>query len=364
VLTILTRLRHRFHSAARDESGQVLVLAALLLSGMLGMAGLSIDVGSVAKTRHDLQNAADAAVLAGVQELPGCAGQAVPVAEDWARRGTAEPASVEVSLEGSACDTIRARLSAPAPVVFMGILGVQPPTVHADAAARIGSVSSTRRFLPWGLTVNNSNCLTADSPPQPIAGATCVLKISDGQETQGDRGALDPDGGGGDAYRENIVDGETNAPYAIGQTIPALPGNKVGPTGQGIESRLTSEPSAAGGSPCDRNGNGRDDFEEVFEDRGSTRTPRYVVSSACRLSPRIVVIPIVDKITTSGPSTILGWATLYLQGYACTGDSSGTCNGKGHWEVTGRVVDAVWSEIDGRIGSYRSGQPSQWLLSQ
>ena len=54
----------------RRERGQVLMMAALLLPVLLGMAGMAVDVGSYASDRRQLQNAADSIALAAAQELP------------------------------------------------------------------------------------------------------------------------------------------------------------------------------------------------------------------------------------------------------------------------------------------------------
>ena len=59
-------LRKRFLA---DESGQTLVLAALCLSVFLGALALSVDAGVLRYQRRLLQNAADAAALAGALEL-------------------------------------------------------------------------------------------------------------------------------------------------------------------------------------------------------------------------------------------------------------------------------------------------------
>ena len=54
----------------KNEDGQVLVLFALLMVVLMGFAALVIDVGMVALQKSHLQNAADAAALAGAQDLP------------------------------------------------------------------------------------------------------------------------------------------------------------------------------------------------------------------------------------------------------------------------------------------------------
>src|SRR5512134_3850707 len=47
-----------------SERGQALILIALALVGLLGMAGLAVDGGNVFNDRRKAQNAADAAALA------------------------------------------------------------------------------------------------------------------------------------------------------------------------------------------------------------------------------------------------------------------------------------------------------------
>jgi Flp pilus assembly protein TadG len=63
---ILARLNS---GPAREESGQVAALLAVFLVVLLGMAALAIDLGH-AYTQRSLQASADAAALAGAQELP------------------------------------------------------------------------------------------------------------------------------------------------------------------------------------------------------------------------------------------------------------------------------------------------------
>jgi hypothetical protein len=140
-------------------------------------------------------------------------------------------------------------------------------------------------------------------------------------------GALDYDGNGGGSneYDENIVDGEVDTTYcAEGSfsdpcpgtvTVDALTGNKVGGTGSGIDERLAAGPA------CDNNGNGRDDFDEVF-DTDPSGINSYIV--VCPASPNVVVIPIV---THNGQIpvhevTILGWTLAYLDYYGCSSASA------------------------------------------
>ena len=53
-----------------SQRGAVLLLAAVVLPAMLGFGALAIDIGMLYKSKTELSAAADAAGLAGAQELP------------------------------------------------------------------------------------------------------------------------------------------------------------------------------------------------------------------------------------------------------------------------------------------------------
>ncbi len=58
-----------FDLAQSDERGNVLILVAFFMVVILGMAVIAIDVGSLYQNRRQVVNAADAAALAGAQEI-------------------------------------------------------------------------------------------------------------------------------------------------------------------------------------------------------------------------------------------------------------------------------------------------------
>ena len=57
-----------------NEDGQVMVLAALLFTVLMGFGALAIDVGRITVEKSHLQNAVDAAALAAAQDLPDTSG--------------------------------------------------------------------------------------------------------------------------------------------------------------------------------------------------------------------------------------------------------------------------------------------------
>jgi hypothetical protein len=70
---------------AQGDDGVILVMAALTLVGLLGFAALVVDLGNVYQVRRQAQNTADAAALAGAQDLPQGA-SVVATVKDYAQQ--------------------------------------------------------------------------------------------------------------------------------------------------------------------------------------------------------------------------------------------------------------------------------------
>jgi hypothetical protein len=71
----------------RGERGQVLLIVILALVALLGVAAFAIDVGYAYYAKRQLQSAADAAALAGAQDLPDAAA-ATATAQSYAAANT------------------------------------------------------------------------------------------------------------------------------------------------------------------------------------------------------------------------------------------------------------------------------------
>ncbi|GAI23673.1 unnamed protein product, partial [marine sediment metagenome] len=54
----------------KSENGAVVVIVALSIVALMMVTALTIDVGSLYEERRHLQTVADAAALAGAQQLP------------------------------------------------------------------------------------------------------------------------------------------------------------------------------------------------------------------------------------------------------------------------------------------------------
>jgi hypothetical protein len=346
-----------------------LILFVLGLTVFIGFVAMTIDVGLLFEDRRNKQNAADAAALAGVAELPYDTAGAKSKAQQYAVShgiDASEIKTISVRTTDYPNDTLYVELEGNFNWVFGRVLGQTTSTVGASAAAQIGSRVGGSDLMPWAMVMGSSTCLS--STGVPIPNANCSVKVGADSGITGWYGALDLDGtgGGSNEYEENIVDGMSDTFYcSVGQTEPecetsnidALSGNKVGGTGHGIATRLSAEPTPG----CDTNGNRRDDFSEVFQPDPEV-TGKYAV--ICPDSPRIIIVPIVtlngDPVKTV---TIQGWSLAYLNGYSCVGATS--CTGaKGHWEVNITMVDAVYSKAASFIGAFNplSGVAARRLI--
>src|SRR2546423_15602482 len=70
----------------RGERGQMLLVAAISMAVLLGFTALAIDMGLFFENRRHLQNTADAAALAGVEQLPANPGLGISDANDRAAK--------------------------------------------------------------------------------------------------------------------------------------------------------------------------------------------------------------------------------------------------------------------------------------
>lgn len=314
------------------ERGQALVLFAAGGAGMIALAGLSVDIGMVVYTRTDLQKVADAAALAGAQELPN-AGAANGVAQTYVTRngGGSTAGDITIGTTHSAGDTISVTARRDVKYTFLRIVGLTGTEVSADAEARAGRYQGGNGLLPFGFIASNDPTSTLlqnpcyagkdqNGVPQFKQNQLCQIKWGAGNNAGGDFGALGLDGPGANVYRNAIRNG-SNKRFKVGDQVSPETGNMAGPTEQGINDRLAR--SAPAGCP----GNGRNDVLITGAD-GKTR-----IRPGCEDSARIIIIPVVDQIDHKKKSTILGFSIMYLHGTQNGGP------GKGHQEVVAEFIE-------------------------
>lgn len=326
----------------RKDRGTVLVIMSGGLIALMGALALSIDLGYFYVARNQLQNAVDAAALAGAQGLlaqPGVYtqnGQAVTLAKETAamNRVDGQPVSLntnEISFPESG--VVRVDATRTCRTFFGQILGVRQVRIRAVAAARVapatGGTGGWRPWAPPDQFAHGGTCLTpADddhgpfdptphrynnvtdrdyykspydasftgvdlsiyascslgSPtgfiaPRDVTGQQVELKTNR-PNSPGNFYGVALGGRGGSDYRSNIANGWSGT-INVGDTLTTEPGNMVGPTRQGVSDLIALDPSA----------------------RMVNQNGVWVVTSnsyPINESPRIVPIPLFDPTDPPG----------------------------------------------------------------
>ncbi len=161
----LARLRH-------NERGAIVAITALLIIALLGMLALVVDVGSLFYRRVVLQNAADAAALAGALSCEQGEGapEAVIQAGIYAVQdaGGASVAAGYPTFNPS-CDapagTITVMVTESEQLAFAPVIGADSATVRTMATAAWGGAGAAENIAPLILSAYRlSNC---EIPPPP-----------------------------------------------------------------------------------------------------------------------------------------------------------------------------------------------------
>lgn len=151
----------------RDDRGTVLVIAALAMVVVLGMAALAIDVGSLMAARSEAQRAADAAALAGAGSLihtPGDEDVARANAIDYGGRNVVQDEPVVLEAGDVDVDLAELEVTArvqrtegrgnPIPTVFARVLNIDAVDVGARAVAKAIPAGSANCLLPVAVADN------------------------------------------------------------------------------------------------------------------------------------------------------------------------------------------------------------------
>ncbi len=187
----------------RNEDGQAFVLMVLALAVMMGMSVLVLDVGAWFRTDRRLQATADAAALAGAQQLPESPGAAKAMALDYANQngGDVLAADIEVSSTYNSNDTISVKAQKDTPGVFSRLLGVNSTNIDRSAKARVDSPLKALYVAPMVVYCDHEKIQNCDGHGHPkfgegnrtempfdkegAPGAFGMLNLSGGEGTPG-----------------------------------------------------------------------------------------------------------------------------------------------------------------------------------
>jgi Flp pilus assembly protein TadG len=155
----------------RGQRGQVLVLTAVGMVAMCGVAGFAIDVGTWYQAHRKQQAIADAAALAAAGDLPASTSQASSDAQTYAARNGGTASSISYSTEYLPNDTITVQAQVTAPTFFLKALGIGSAKVKATAVARAEVLGAA-----WGQPRSRSSTPNRNSPGRAVPATRSRLR--------------------------------------------------------------------------------------------------------------------------------------------------------------------------------------------
>ena len=306
---------------ARDEQGTVIVLVAVMMVTMLGLAALVVDGGLLLHTRRQVTTIADSAALAGAIEYAkvvlsgGTSEEAATSAGFKAREYAQRNGAAEDEISVNVSETERkltVRITRTEEMTFARLLGVSSSQVSAHAAAKTGPVFAadpSRGVIPVYVSsavpsyLNQQLVLRDGTPPPANPGDFTALALSG-------RGASD--------YAHDLEFGY-NGTVKKGDKVDTEPGNIANPTKSAVQSRInrcTNE--------CDYPCSYSDHADEC---------PREVTLLVCSYTD----LHGRDEITVEG------FVTFFIESVSKTG---------GNVEITGYVINDIRSgQVTGQGGA-------------
>jgi Flp pilus assembly protein TadG len=115
---------------AADESGVVLVLTALMMVAVLGMAAMAVDTGSFFQAQRKAQAAADAGALAAAGSI--AAGTSTTAGQSYA---TNNDPGATASVHSAGANAIKVTVNTTTPTYFGHVLGLNQANISATAVA-------------------------------------------------------------------------------------------------------------------------------------------------------------------------------------------------------------------------------------
>jgi len=319
-----------------EPQGSVAVMVALAMVVLAGMATLAVDYGFLEYKRSQLQNAADAAALAGTNVLLQYGGNhtaVTNVAVTYGQDNLSDSDAKDLAIRNSDVTypdassveaTVGRTASRGNPVeMFLGrILGWNTQDITARGKAALSCSKSSQCLKPFmppakpngndipGYTnadigtqvtlkngANDKNVVS--SHYQPINYPPAVYAAG---------GTGDPQSGGS-TYRDNIAgcSGSNATTVSIGDQLRVETGNMVGPTQQGIQDLIDQDPGA-------------------YWDT-ATNSIRGSSSADAMDSPRVALIPFYDPRDVQKPGSqnlkIYQLGAVFITGVTGSGDVTG-----------------------------------------
>src|SRR5579859_3646563 len=278
----------------RSQRGQVMVLAAIGMVGICGIAGFAIDVSSWYQAQRKVQSVADASALAAVKNLPGGQSQASSHANSYASKNSGTLSSISYSTKYMSGDTVTVTASATAPSYFLKVLGISSANVSASSTATAENLQSANGAMPFGVINTQSQLSGSGCPCYNVPTSLSISKVG----APGGFGIVNVDGSSG----------------------PASPGTLASWITSGCNCQTTA-PKWYPGTP------------------GARFNSSQVQNAMNTVIGKTELFPLYDQVTGSGANItfhVIGWSAFTITSWSGRG-SSATING--YW------VKADWAGV-------------------
>jgi len=206
----------------------MVVMLAIFLPILLGLAALGIDVAVFYFTMTKMQSAADASVLAGASSLPGAPAQARTVTIAYATTNGMIASEIATPVVAADNLSISVTLTRTTPLYFARVLGLFFAPITVTAKAALLNTGSASGVLPLGLSY-----LTVYALGQSIT----VHKNA--QNGSGNWNSLALGCTGASCLANNLANGYAGT-VTVGDTISNEPGGAVGPYNLGMNARISA----------------------------------------------------------------------------------------------------------------------------
>ena len=228
----------------QDQSGQAILMTVLFLTVLIGVAALTVDVGSWYRQQRQAQATADAAALAGAQVLPSDTVQAQTLAAQYATaNGGIGAGGITLRSDFEPHDTVVVQVSKDVPSFFANIFNIDHATVTATAAARADVPNQVFGVAPIAVYKNHPFLTGPGCPCFDVPTSICLGNSCNGGLPSGAFGLVDLNGGSnGVPELADWIQNGYNGYLGLGpyQSDPGAKFN-AGPVRSALDSRLGTE---------------------------------------------------------------------------------------------------------------------------
>lgn len=293
------------HQCSRHrERGQTLPLICVMFVGLLGLAGMVLDLGDGYFQRRSVQNVADAAALAGAEAIP--TGNWSGAAQLYAAKNDAPTDQVSVSYNGS--DTVTVTVTRKVPTYLLSLLGTNSLTVTSRASATVEAVGQVKGHVaPYAVTEDayangaGTSLFTESSP-----GAYGTIDLPTTSNTTGGSCSGSTNKGTQQTIADELAGSTLVGEVVVGGCLSLKPGASQ-PSAKVVQGMLPGDNQLD--SDLQSLGNGT--YKVI---------PRgYDING---LPPRLLYVPIVDQLAGgSSVAYVKRFAWFYITGTSGGGNS-------------------------------------------